>query len=392
VTLKLEAGSIVSSFSLPASKSHANRYLILAARRGTQSWVRGLPKSDDVVFLLNALKAIGLEISGEGDVCFTNSFPACEKESSPLTLEVGEGGTTARFLAALLAAGKRPYILRMGGRLADRPWEELTDALKLAGAAISWHGSELTLQGPIDVTKLPQTISAARSTQFASALLLAFAQEGYQVCPVEMTTSKPYWDMTLECIQQAQRGEMVVPQDWSSAAYPLCFVAAKGGEITLPGLQPDTQADRALYEFLHERGAASFDGKAVKGKKLSERGPLNFSAHQCPDLIPALAFLAAHLEGESRIVGVAALRHKESDRLAAILSLLKQCGVDASHDDKGDALLIRGGVKSPNSALSVPADHRLVMTAALFLRAQNGGRLPYPEAVRKSFPNFFDLF
>jgi 5-enolpyruvylshikimate-3-phosphate synthase len=55
-------------------------------------------------------------------------------------------------------------------------------------------------------------------------------------------------------------------------------------------------------------------------------------------------------------------------------------------------LKITGGIQDGPWDLAVPADHRLVMTAALFLRAHNGGRLPHPEAVRKSFPNFFELF
>ena len=392
MTLKIEPGPIASSFNLPASKSHANRYLILAARRGGNARVTGLPVSDDVVFLLNALKKVGLAITGESDLCFHNSFPACEKEATPLELDVGEGGTTARFLAALLAGGKRPYTLRMSGRLAQRPWEELTEALKSAGAQVSWQASALSIQGPVDITKLPRTISAARSTQFASALLLAFAIEGYELSPVEMTTSKPYWDMTLECIQQSLSGQMSVPLDWSSAAYPMVFAAARGSGIKLPGLKPDAQADRALFDLLVSRGAASAENQGVVVAKLRDRTAFHFEAHQCPDLIPALAFLAAHLDGVSTIVGAAALRHKESDRLVAILSLLEQCGVQASYEEGGDALRISGGVKLEQDELSVPADHRLVMTAALFLRAHKRGRLPHPEAVRKSFPDFFDLF
>ncbi len=393
MTLKVEPGFLATPFTLPASKSHANRFLILAARRQQPTIIRGLPVSEDVQFLLKALRLIGLEIQGETDVSFSNSFPSCESnESTDVTLSVGEGGTTARFLAALVSAGKRRYVLRTSGRLAQRPWSELIEALSSAGAQVQWQGADLYIQGPVDVSRLPQEISAARSTQFASALRLAFAIDGYHVTPTMLTSSRPYWDMTEESVEKIQHGAVTVPLDWSSAAYPLVFAAVANQTITLPGLLPDGQADRAVYDLLASRGAAKFLVDGIHGRGLENRRPLQMSVLSCPDLVPALAFLAAHLQGVSELSGVGILRHKESDRLVAVLSLLKQCGVAVEHDEKEDVLKITGGIQAGPWDLEVPADHRLVMTAALFLRAHNGGRLPHPEAVRKSFPNFFDLF
>lgn len=393
MTLKVEPGFLAESISLPASKSHANRFLILAARRGVGTIVRQLPMSDDVQLLLQSLRALGLDIRGENDVVFHNSFPACESvETTPLLLEVGEGGTTARFLAALVSLGKRPYILRTTGRLALRPWDELLDVLSTAGARVRWQGSDLHIQGRIDVKRLPDEISAARSTQFASALRLAFAADGYHVTPTMLTSSRPYWDMTEESVERIQHGDVTVPLDWSSAAYPLVFAAAMNQKIEVLRLVPDGQADRALYDLLASRGAAKFLANGIHVQGLEDRRPFQISVLSCPDLVPALCFLAAHLQGVSELSGVAVLRHKESDRLAAMLSLLKQCGVAAVHDEKEDVLRVTGGIEKGPWDLVVPADHRLVMTAALFLRAHNGGRLPHPEAVRKSFPNFFNLF
>lgn len=393
MTLKVEPGFLATPVSLPASKSHANRFLILAARRTQPTVVRGLPVSDDVQFVLKALRLIGLEIVGETDVSFRNSFPACEKsDTSDVILDVGEGGTTARFLAALVSGGKRRYVLRTSGRLAQRPWSELVEALSSAGARVEWLGADLCIQGPVDVSRLPKEISAARSTQFASALRLAFAIDGYHVTPTMLSSSRPYWDMTEESVAAIEAGSVSVPLDWSSAAYPLVFAAVANQSIVLPGLLPDGQADRAIYDLLASRGAAKFLVDGIHGRGLENRRPIQMSVLSCPDLVPALAFLAAHLQGVSEFSGVDILRHKESDRLAAVMSLLKQCGVAVEHDAKEDVLKVTGGTQEGPWDLEVPPDHRLVMTAALFLRAHNGGRLPHPEAVRKSFPNFFDLF
>ncbi len=393
MTLKVEPGFLTTPIVLPASKSHANRFLILAARRGAGTRIRQLAESDDVQQLLKALRDIGLDIRGELDVVFHNSFPACESSSDQaLVLNVGEGGTTARFLAALVSKGRRSYVLRTTGRLALRPWAELLDVLKDAGAEVRWQGNDLTIKGPVDVTRLPKEISAARSTQFASALRLAFALDGYHVTPTMLSSSRPYWDMTEESVASIEHGSVAVPYDWSSAAYPLVFAAVTKQKITLAGLVPDGQADRAVYDLLASRGAAKFLADGIHGQGVEDRRPLQMSVLACPDLVPALAFLAAHLEGVSELSGVDVLRHKESDRLAAVIALLQQCGVAVEHDAKEDVLKITGGIQSGPWDLQVPADHRLVMTAALFLRAHNGGRLPHPDAVSKSFPDFFNLF
>ncbi len=176
--LRLEAGRLKTEIELPGSKSHANRYLILAARRGHGTRVHALPSSEDVTLLLEGLEKIGLQIEGSDPVIFKNSFPECETEDDLLSIDVGEGGTTARFLLALLCRGKRQYLLQTRGRLKERPWEELILALTGAGAKIEWRGTNLLIQGPVDLRKLPKKISASRSTQFASALQLAFAADG----------------------------------------------------------------------------------------------------------------------------------------------------------------------------------------------------------------------
>ena len=390
MTLRVEPSHFKSDTLLPGSKSHANRFLILAARIGDGVVVRSLPKSEDVQNLVLALKKIGLQIEGTDTVCIKNKFPECEKvQPAPIEIEVGEGGTTARFLLALIASGKNEYILKMKARLSERPWDELIEALKLAGAKLHWHDNQLHVQGPIERAKLPQTISAARSTQFASALKLAFHQDGYNLKPEELKTSQAYWQMTLDCCQEITKRDVTVPLDWSSAAYPLVFAAVSNKPVNLAGLKRDAQADSILFDLLNERGAISQNANGIQGFGLKTRAPLDFSIASCPDLSIALAYLCSHLKGTSILRDVGVLRHKESDRLQALLDLLKQVEIKASYNDKTDVLEIIGGQPKIPELLSVPADHRMVMVGALFLM-KSGGTITHSSAVNKSFPQFFE--
>lgn len=397
MSLRVEPGPLSTEIELPASKSYANRYLILAARYGLGAAVENLPSADDVTKLIGGLQAVGIRLrSTERGLEFLSSFPECESSGEPLEVRVGEGGTTGRFLLALLSAGKRTYRLKLAGRLAQRPWDELTDTLRAAGARIEFFDDVIEVQGPVDPRRLPRSVPADRSTQFLTALQLAFFKDGIHFDGSQVKASLPYWKMTVACVEQLEFSSiMTVPLDWSSAAYPMCLAAVLGQEVTLPGLRLDpNQADSALFALLKSRGSARESGglwrrKSITVSGLKDRSAIDMDLARCPDLAPALAFLCAHLEGTSVLRGLGSLVHKESDRLTAIHQLLVQVGTRASVD--GDRLVIPGGVGTGPWQLSTPADHRLVMTAALFLRAHDGGTLEHPESVEKSFPNYFKV-
>jgi 3-phosphoshikimate 1-carboxyvinyltransferase len=185
----------------------------------------------------------------------------------------------------------------------------------------------------------------------------------------------------------AQR-RLVVPKDWSSASYSLAFAAVTDQSTFLPGLSADPlQADSVFASWLHDRGALDFAADGVRARGLADRGPCRWDLAPCPDLTPAVAFVCAHLEGESRLEGLGALVHKESDRLTELARLLTACGVSVRLEP--EALAIQGGTVRAPGLLEPAADHRMVMTAALFLAAHGGGDLTHGTAVNKSFPGFF---
>ncbi len=392
MTLKLKPQSLPSEIILPTSKSYANRLLIVAARLGEGRSIKHLPVSDDVTFLIDSFQRIGLNLEKKSDgLIFHNSFPECESnEREPIHLHVGEGGTTARFILSLLSLGSRKYVLSMEGRLPQRPWDGLIQVLRSAGVVIKWDNDhELSIQGPVQVEKLKREISCGDTTQFITSLQLSFFKEGITFKPLGLESSEAYWRMTLDCAQDFK--ERTVPQDWSSASYPIVLAALKNQKVLFHGLHPDPlQADSILFDILRERGAIEDTDEGVIVSGLKTHQPLLVNGSQCLDLIPTLTVLALKLKGKSLITHTRGLVAKESDRLAEILRLVKKMGGHITRDPDY-SIQIEGGHQAPSLHLDPVADHRMVMMASIMLLTNEGGVVENEQAVSKSFPNFFEI-
>ena len=395
-TYNISSGTINSEIILPRSKSYANRLLILAALAKKETVISHLPDVDDVKLLLEALKKIGIlhRVQGHTHYLF-GAFPTCVSLSSPISLEVGEGGTTARFLAAMLALDHHEYQLHLSGKLAQRPWDELMEALSLLGVKTDLRGNLLMIQGPVQFKEKALSISAKRSTQFASALKLAFS-DYIKIVPENLSASMSYWKLTEDLVEKFKTvNHFVIPIDWSGASYPLCF-AALTSETYFPGLHYDShQADSKLFDILNQLGAIkkmNDDGLIVSPIK-NRSCSLKLKVEDCLDLVPALCFLLSHLEGTHELSGVSNLVHKESDRLNEVMNLMSQFERVSSYDLSTDTLTIYGSLTKLASSPSIRTapDHRLVMTASLFLKYHSGGSVAHPEAVEKSFHSFFEV-
>ena len=207
-SLNLRPGKLPQVINLPSSKSYANRALILAALEKKSSVLLNIPEADDVRFLIEALRKIGLKIDLETQkLRVLNSFPECEKNlsDSSITLDVGEGGTTARFLAVFLALGQKAYTLNLGTRLAKRPWSELIEKLQQLGAKANLEGHQLYIQGPLRIPEKLE-IDCALTTQVATAFQLALASFGTLIKPLNLKSSESYWLMTQEIIKTLKEG------------------------------------------------------------------------------------------------------------------------------------------------------------------------------------------
>ena len=389
--LKVNKGSLIKEVHLPSSKSYANRALILAALNLNSIKLNNLSESTDVTILIDCLKQIGLEISGNSStVVVQNSFPACETKGG--VLEVGEGGTTARFLAGLLLRGKAPYELILGERLKERPWDDFIELVTRLGGKAELNGDRLKLQGPIQVPKVLE-IDCTKTTQFASSFQLAFAGTETKVIPTNMKASQSYWNMTEKLIQDMHGATSYdVPLDWSSASYPLAF-AALNQEITFPGLVFDSyQADAKFYSLLEKLGAIKKSSPlTISPIETQALNDVSLDVSDCLDLVPTLGYFLSHIPGTHALSGIGNLIYKESDRLGEVIKLLNKFNKKA-WTEAGN-LYIEGSQEIIDKAvdLTLPNDHRMVMVGTLFLLHHHGGSLKPIEAVDKSYPGFFYL-
>lgn len=394
---------------LPASKSQCNRALILAVLKGGMR-VSPLAQSSDTLHILNAFKTLGIKTEiKKNEFHAKESFYQAEKRlvGEKITkIYAFDGGTTTRFLMALLASGEKSYFLVLEKEMLQRPMDELVEALNFLGAKIVKHedgdDSGYLIQGPLfklaNDSLVSVEIESARSSQFYTSLkLLTIKFPKLDVVAKNLENSAAYALMTDEALKRANVSDhLKIAYDFSSLGYLIAFMAlSTGGELqNITELDPE-QADSALFSILKESGAKlelSGQGLKVQGSRDLLR-PFSADAAKYPDLIPTLVFLAAHIEGESEFLNLQILTYKESNRTKELLFLLELFEVTHQFDSKEHRLVIQGSCSKTYRAIDYfpPNDHRMIMTAALFMRLNYGGLIYKAEHVRKSFPNFFEF-
>lgn len=386
------------SIRVPTSKSFANRALVLAAVSDEEVTLHSMPKSTDVINMIRCLRQIGLDIVENNDtVIIKNSFPECEIPSEDLIeLISGDGGTTNRFLIPLLGLGENCYSLIPSEKMVDRPMDELEEVMTSLGVQVTRDEDHwFALKGPYEIDRLVVEVDCSVSTQFATGLALSLSKLDVDVEPVNLKTSTPYWEMTVNLIESFRESSVFdVPVDFSSLSYPLALACHKGDIVVTNCKGIDRfQADSALIYILEELGinlAFSSEGLHVRG--IDSLNSFEKDCRDCPDLVPTLCFLASYATGETKLYNVDVLRHKECDRLAEMQRMLESFGIEFSYDADSDTLSIIGR-DSHHEVVDYhpPVDHRMVMVAYLFQRHNGGGKLENAHCVEKSFPTFFEV-
>ena len=400
-------------FSLPGSKSYTHRALVAASLAGGESLLSNALKAEDTELTAQALAKLGAGVDWQGAaIRVRGAGGRWQPVEEPIYL--GNSGTSMRFLTALAALGQGPYTLTGTERLCQRPLGELLQALAQLGVQVAAERGDgcppVTVQGGL--TGGRARLSGAVSSQYVSALLFIgpLAPTGVEIEITDELVSRPYVDLTLAVLedfgisyyrkghrlfrvpggQTYQSADYAIEADASSASYFWAAAAITGGKVTIANLSGDScQGDAAFPGVLEQMGCtleSAADGLTVQGGRL--RG-LTADLAAMPDLVPTLAVVAAFAQGETVITGVAHLRHKESDRLAAVATELQKMGVAAR--ETADGLVITGG--TPHGAvIDTYQDHRLAMSFAVAGLKTPGVSINDPGCVAKSFPNFWEYF
>lgn len=407
----------------PASKSYGHRLLICAALSDRPTLIRGLGDCDDIRATVGCLRSLGAKIEKDGDetavtpIASINSdaFKACHGIRELLC---NESGSTARFLLPVAAALGGNYRFTGLGRLPERPMKPMTDLLSKHGVYADSDHLPIKLSGKLSGDDF--SIDGSLSSQFTSGLLFALSLlDGEHTLRVNgQIQSKGYVEMTLDVLSKfgtkpkrvdntfiidnsaknarlsAKSTVYDVEGDWSAAAFWLAAGAIGAGNISVGALSPTSiQGDRAIVSAL-ERFGTVITTNADGSISAKPNGRLHKAVIECqntPDLVPALAVVAAYADGESRFDGISRLRIKESDRVKAIISMLDAFGITAHAE--GDSLYVIGG-NPHGGAVNSFGDHRIAMSAAICALAAIGETtITDPRCVAKSYENFWrDLF
>lgn len=378
------------SIAAPPSKSMAHRLLIAAGLSEGVSTVRGVAPSEDVLATIDCLEALGAVCRYDHDTVTVTGIGGIPGAKQP-QLPCRECGSTLRFFIPIAMLGEERATFTGSERLMSRPltvYEELFSERKLL---FSMSSNTLTVKGP-----LPggcYTVKGNVSSQFISGLLFALPllKETSEIRILPPIESRSYIDLTLSALKEfgievaePEPNRFVIPGaqryhahtvsvegDYSNAAF-FDALATLGDPVSVTGLlESSLQGDRVYRDCL----------SALKA------GTPTLSLADCPDLAPILMTVAACLNG-AVFTDTARLAIKESDRGAAMAEELLKCGIRCSLE-KNRITVYAGGLHAPNEMLCAHNDHRIVMALSVLL-TRVGGSLAGIEAVKKSFPDFFE--
>jgi 3-phosphoshikimate 1-carboxyvinyltransferase len=416
----------MTTMRLPGDKSISHRALVLASLADGACRLSNLPGSADVAASRLALASLGADFSSLRDTSLIANSPT-DWIRDEVMIDCGNSGTTARLMAGLLTGLGAPAILDGDGSLRRRPMDRVVYPLQSMGGRIAYTDTRDRL--PIRISA--RTTGSLRvlryrgrvaSAQVKSALLLAGLAGRTEVEVWEPRLSRDHTERMLRALgapltsdAMGDQGvrvtlspevsgyripafDLEIPGDISSGAFLLAAGLLTGRPVRVKevGLNPTRTG---FLDLLRASGVEI--RQEVTDERLGEPvghveldpgryGGFEIGAEIVPsviDEIPLLAVLAVRAEGPSRITGAQELRHKESDRLAALAINLRALGIEV--EESLDGLTIRGTREALVGQARSFGDHRIAMAFAV-LGVDPGVRVEVddPGCSSVSYPGF----
>lgn len=381
--ITIDPGKLHGTVQAIPSKSQAHRMLICAAFAEKETFLRCPETNRDIDATAQCLAVLGAGISRMPEGFQVEPIQAVPEQAE---LPCQDSGSTLRFLLPIAGALGCDATFHLTGRLPQRPLSPLWEEMERHGCRLS-RPTENTVRCQGKLLPGEYRIDGGVSSQFITGLLLALALVPGESCLTVLgrLESAPYVAMTQRAMELFGRhtedfrlsggvfrspGAVVVEGDWSNAAF---FLAAQtlGSDVTVQNLASDSlQGDRAC--------AALLPGLAAGHKTIS--------AADIPDLVPILAVTAAACHG-AIFTDIQRLRLKESDRVAAVITLLEALG---GHAEATEDTLTISGTGLRGGRVDSRNDHRIAMAAAI---AATVCREPVTirdaQCVEKSYPAFW---
>jgi len=387
---------VQAQITVPGSKSISNRALILAVLADEETILRGALWSEDTQIMADALRALGFELKIDPDpqeVCnrtitlkgLGGKIPRAGTEQNPLNLCVGNAGTAARFLAALVCLGEGVFRLEGVPRMHERPQAALYQALRELGYRIVSPNDKLPAliygTGP---RRADCRVSIEESSQFASALILCSRKGGWQVSVTgENAVEAPYVNLTNQLLATFPQGGgfFGIEPDASSGSYfwgahwLACAAQQQSASFVRINRWPTTdwQVDQRFPAVLPSPPSLTFPKSISREKTLG-------------DSIMTAIVLAPFSSEPVEFNDLRRLRVQECERVQALQTELTRCG--ARVVERGDSLTVFPSTLH-GAEIETYNDHRMAMCFAILGLKVPGIRLKNPSCVKKTFPNFF---
>ncbi|HEX7859584.1 MAG TPA: 3-phosphoshikimate 1-carboxyvinyltransferase [Verrucomicrobiae bacterium] len=381
------AKAVRASITVPGSKSITNRALVLAALGRGRMQIRHALWSEDTQVMVDCLRLLGFDVQVEADPSESGNrhisvigggggIPEAGTAAEPLELHVGNAGTAARFLAAMVCLGRGVYRLSGVERMHQRPQSALLKSLRQLGYRVETPNDKLPAvifgEGPKSGSCV---VSIEESSQFASALLLSGSIANWEIrVEGENAEESPYVSMTSELIRNFRdtQGTFEVEPDASSASYIWgadWLLRGFGSEISVAGwMKKSLQIDARFPELVR-------------------RFPRQISRmNELGDSVMTAIVLAPFADEPKRFTDLGRLRVQECERVYALRTELQKCG--ARVEEEGDTLTVYPGPLH-GATIQTYNDHRMAMCFGTLALKVPGIRIENPSCVTKTFPNFF---
>ncbi|HEY2053868.1 MAG TPA: 3-phosphoshikimate 1-carboxyvinyltransferase [Solirubrobacterales bacterium] len=413
------SGRLQGEISVPASKYHAHRALMLASLAEGESRIKGGVAAKHVQSTIEVLTGLGTQIEKTGDgFLVRGGLPY-----RPLrdTVSVGSSGTTLYFMIGLASLADTPVTITGQKYFQRRPVGPLLEALSDCGVELS------SANATPPITVQPQrprggrvSIAGTLSQWISGLIIVAPFATGPTTIEVEGTLNeRPYVELTVNMMrdfglevgvsddwrrfeiegnQTARPADVTLPPDIGSLAFGLAATSIHPSDVFFSGVSEidGAKVDHPEAHFLDvvsEMGLPMELDRETGGVRVRHDGVrlrgVEIDCRPMPDMLPVLSTMGQFAEGETRFSNVAHVRLKESDRVVSMLQLNRMGG---DIEEQGDELVVRGIEGDlTGSPLSSFNDHRVHMSLTVAAsRARGESSLTYPNAYRISYPTFLD--
>jgi len=416
-------GRLAGSVSVPGSKSHTIRAVILASLASGTSVIRNPLESADCLSALEVARAFGASVETQGGE-WRVTAPEGGLRLPSRVVDVGDSGSVLYFMTPIAATLDGWTVMTGDESICTRPIRALIEALKTLGA--EGFTTRPGVDAPPAVVRGPfkpgRVALEGNLSQYVSGIMMAAPRlDGRTVIDLRNPKEKPFLKMTCDWLasvgvsvdydparldhfevagpQAFRRFERTIPSDWEGVAFPLVAAIITGSRLEIAGVDcSGSQGDEAIVDVLRAMGADIELDRARETLVVNGSGrPVRlvggtFDCSGFPDAVPSLAVAACFAEGDTNLVDIGVCRLKETDRIALMRRELGKLG--ASVDEGPESLTVHGtgGRALRGAAVESYDDHRIATALAVAGLGIADGEVVVDDAecCAVSFPGFYD--